>query len=238
MKGDLSSKLAKFVNSGTEPDFCEYIAKHDNYIVPASYEPNDFERQIILASMVGDGSLSFPYSKPCHARIQWNMGNKEHAIFKAKAFEFVGSSMKEKRNPGFGDNWFCVATKSHPLFSRFVEMYGERKKNIKPSSGIFHELNEVGWAWLYGDDGHYCNASRSAFIHTEGFAKQDVEIITSALNEFIGFECASVHGYIGGLKKREMHCVKINKVGTYEFIKRIESNMADGVEYKKGNYHF
>ncbi|MGL4928010.1 MAG: hypothetical protein ACRC4K_14675 [Plesiomonas shigelloides] len=189
-----------------------------------------------MASMVGDGSLSRPYARNCHARIQWNMGNEAHARFKANAFSFVGADFKVKDNPGFGNDWFCVATKSHPLFSKFADKYGERKKNVDPASGIFHELNEVGWAWLYGDDGHYCKVQESAFIHTEGFSRDGVEIIRSALNEFMGFDCSSIHSYIGGVKKREFHCIRMSKGGSDEFIKRIKDHMADGLEYKKGRY--
>lgn len=163
------------------------------------------------------------------------MGNKEHALFKFEAFNsFVGASYTERDNPGFGSNWFCVKTKSHPLFNSYLNKYGERKKNLKVSSGIFDELNELGWAWLYGDDGHYDKRSKTAFIHTECFSEHDVNLIRESLNAFLGIDGARVHSYIGGQKKREMYCIRMTKGGTDEFFAKIKESMADGLEYKIG----
>lgn len=184
--------------------------------------------------MCGDGSLSYPYkNRPCNPRISWNMGNKEHALFKFNAFDkFIGASYKEKENPGFGSEWHCVVTKSHPLLCKYIDKYGERKKNLLVNSGIFDELDDVGWAWLYGDDGHLDLRSSTAYIHTENFCLEDVGLIRESLNSFIGFDGSRVHSYIGGQKKREMHCIRMSKGGTNEFMERIKTHMANGLEYK------
>lgn len=224
--------MRKYINKGETPDFLRFIKGHECYSVPANYEPSDFEHQIILASIVGDGSISRPYTnRECNARIQWNMGNKEHALFKAEKFSFVGTTFRQKENPGFGNDWFCLSTKSHPIFSKYASKYGERKKNISPESGIYHELNAIGWAWLYGDDGHVDNDRGIAYLHTEGLSKAGVEVVCDAMNKFIGGG-ATTHRYIGGIKKRELHCLRLTKDATNEFFSRIKAHMARGVEYK------
>ena len=217
--------------------YASYLPNHASFNVPANYKPNAFEHQIIIASLCGDGSLSFPYkNKPCNPRISWNMGNREHAIYKFKTFDsFVGATYSERENPGFGSNWYCIKTKSHPLFIDYVEKYGERKKNISVDSGIFDELNSVGWAWLYGDDGHFNKQGGHAYIHTETFSLIDVQKIVESLNGFIRMDGAKVRTYIGGQKKRELHCVRLTKGGTHEFFSKIKAHMADGLEYKIGD---
>lgn len=224
--------VTSFINNGTDPVFRECIGKHWAFKIPANYTPNEFQHQIIIASMIGDGSLSVPYKNASpSARICWNMGNKEHAMFKKMAFEFIGAEYSQKENPGFGSEWHCVRTKSHPLFTRYGDKYGYTKARIDPESGIYHELNDVGWAWLYGDDGHL-DKNGNVYIHTESFNKSHALIVVDAIDKFIGKKCCSTHSYIGGAKKRELHCVRINKNASKEFISRIKENMADGLEYK------
>lgn len=231
----LINMVSMYMLKGVDPLFREYIGKHWAFKLPENYKPNDYEHQIIIASMVGDGSLYVPYkrSNPS-ARICWNMGNEKHAIFKRDAFSFIGADYRVKENPGFGKNWYCVRTKSHPIFTRYGDRYGYTKSRVNPDSGIYHELDSVGWAWLYGDDGHYDSVGGIAFIHTESFSLEHVETIRSALNQFIGIDGARVHSYIGGTKKRKMHCIRMTQDGTEEFISRVKENMADGMEYKTG----
>lgn len=224
---------AESFSKGNKIYYAEHIRDHKGLISPANYIPNNFQHQVIIASICGDGSLSLPYKRSkCNARITWNMGNKEHALYKFNVFnEFIGATYSEKDNPGFGKNWYCVKTKSHPLLSRYVANYGERKKNLSVDSGIFDELDSIGWAWLYGDDGHR-SRDGNAFIHTENFSLDDVNKIAESLNKFIGTDGARVHSYVGGQKKRLMHCIRLTNGGTHEFFSKIKAHMANGMEYK------
>jgi hypothetical protein len=229
---NIRSLIHKFENN-KEIEYNEFIPKHKGLKSPYNHKPNNYQHQIIIASMCGDGSLAYPYKeRDCNPRIQWNLGNKEHALFKFRAFdEFIGAKYTERENPGFGSNWFCVSTKSHFMLNEYIEKYGERKKNVKVDSGIFDELDDIGWAWLYGDDGHMAKRG-SAYIHTESFCFEDVQKIRESLNAFLGFDGARVHSYIGGKYKREMHCIRLTVGGTNEFIEKIKGNMANGLEYK------
>lgn len=227
------AEAAEAFSSGRRIHYANYIRDHKGLISPANHVPNNFQHQVIIASICGDGSLSFPYKgRKCNPRISWNMGNREHALYKFNVFnEFVGATYRERENPGFGDNWYCVNTKSHPLFMKYVEKYGERKKNLSVDSGIFDELDSIGWAWLYGDDGHLSREG-NVFIHTENFSLDDVNKIAESLNKFIGTNGSRVHSYVGGQKKRLMHCIRLTNGGTYEFFSKIKTHMANGMEYK------
>ena len=205
---------------GLEPEFPSHYGLHSRYI-DCTIGTN--EEQLILAAKLGDGYIAKGNKGSKACRISWNMGNKEHALHKAGSFEFLGSSYKEMDNPGFGDDWFCVVTKSHPSLNKYAEM------SIKDCAA---KLNHIGWAVYYGDDGHLCKKQGVSFIHTEGKTLDDVKSILKSLNKFIGFDGASIHTYIGGTKKRKMHCIRMKKDGSNEFMRKTAPYMESGVEYK------
>lgn len=189
--------------------------------------PNDRQHQQILASMIGDGCLIRATARSNY-RMVWNMGSERHAAYKKESFSWIGSVMKEKENPGFGDRWFCVQTSCSPLLTNYAIEYGHSKVGYDVGK-IARELRAEGWAWFFGDDGSY---SKSAIIHTEGFSDDEVESIRIALIDFIGNDGVVVQSYIGGSKKREMKCLRMRDNARKEFFKRIENHMADGMEYK------
>lgn len=158
------------------------------------------------------------------------MGNEKHALHKMQFTSYLGSKYVTSKNPGFGENWFSVVTSCSPVLTMYADKYGG-SKGIFDGTGIASELDSFGWAWYYGDDGHL-SRSGECYLHTEGKSPEMVRHIQAALGEFIGTGKVSIHAYIGGLKKRKMECLRINKSGTIEFHKKITSHMADGVEYK------
>lgn len=220
-----------FIKHGVEPIFSDYIMGHKNYSSPANYEPNSDEHQHILAALLGDGCLIKPYKKSKTYRMVWNMGNKSHALHKAEAFKFLGAKYQKKVNPGFGAEWHCVVTGCHPLLDMYSEKYGN-SKGLTSGSGIASELNSLGWAVYYGDDGHLDRVTGTCFLHTEGLEDDMVSDIAKAVNEFIGHDAAVVFSYVGGAKKRKMKCIRIKKNGSKIFMEKIKKHMAAGMEYK------
>jgi len=204
--------------------------------VRANYKPSEKEHQYIIAAILGDGCLIKPYRNAVSHRICWNMGNRKHAKSKLKSMDFVGANYYEGNNPGFGDNWYRVATSAHPIFTSYAKKYGD-SKGLIGDSGIAYELDSIGWAIYYGDDGHLNADNKIAFIHTEGKTHEMVEHIRKALNLFIGFDGARVYEYIGGAKKRKMKAIRMTKGGTHEFIKKIKKYMEDGLEYKTRGFN-
>lgn len=187
----------------------------------------------MIASVLGDGSIMYPHSDARYPRLMWNMGNKEHAQYKHRFFEFLGSTYTEGENPGWGPRWYQVKTSCHPVLVGFHdELYVGRKKNF--TQRWLNELDAFGWAWVYGDDGHL-GSNDEAFIHTEGYGKEVSQMYANAINAFLGGDYARVFSYIGGTPKKDRFSVKINGRGSDEFFSRIEAHMADGMEYKIGS---
>lgn len=204
--------------------------KHQYYKVPENYQPQGEEHQIIIAAILGDGCLIKPYDGANH-RIQWNMGNKEHALFKLSQSSFIGSKYKEGKNPGFGENWFCIQTACHPMLTRYAKKYGD-SKGLVDDSGITSELDSLGWAIYYGDDGHITRGG-NCFLHTEGKSDEMVENIKLSLNDFIGIDDGAVIcSYFGGTKKRLLKCIRMKNEASVKFMEKVAPYMAHGMEYK------
>lgn len=211
------------------PKFYEYVRYHENFNVSANYLESHSQRQAILATVLGDGSILYPYKGAATPRIVWNMGNKDHAEYKRDFFQFLGCNLKEKNNPGFGSDWYCLSTKTHPLIKKFHdELYIGTKKNI--TRDWIYELDEIGWAWLYGDDGSLSNDCCS--IHTEGYGKEISQIYANAINIFTKTDGAVASKYFGGTPKKERFYVRCNRNTSREFTKRVGPHMATGMEYK------
>lgn len=217
----ISRRYERFLKGVSDIEFSDFSRGHERYIsIP---EISETQEQYILAAKIGDGYVSYGNKQSKAARIAWNMGNKLHALDKQKNTAFLGTVYKEKENPGFGDEWFCLCTKSHPKLNKYVSIgYAD----------VASKLNAIGWAVYYGDDGHLHKKDGLCFIHTEGKSVEDVKSIMSSLNKFLGFDGSRIHSYIGGTKKRTMHCIRLTKRGSNEFMQKTYAYMENGVEYK------
>jgi len=185
-------------------------------------EIDDLLHQDLLSAKLGDGyiSLGTKASKAC--RVAWNMGNKLHALEKVKRFKKLSPTYIEKENPGFGSEWFCVATKSHPLVNKYKD---------KSFLECVNELNDYGLAGWYGDDGHLSKSTGTCFIHTECMSFDVVSEICEILTNKFKLK-SKVHSYVGGVNKRKMHCIRLTKGSSNELMARTKDCMAKGMEYK------
>lgn len=225
----INAAISFLVGSGSKVSFNEYLPKHQYYHHPANTMFSGHEHQILLSAILGDGCLIKANKRSFH-RVTWNMGHEMHALYKLKHTEYLGCKYRTRENPGFGGEWHCLQTSCSPVLTMYADKYGD-SKGLKEGSGIASELDEFGWAWYYGDDGHL-NKNGECFIHTEGKSPLMVREIQASLLNFIGEGKVSVHSYIGGLKKRRMECLRVSKNATVKFHEKIVSHMADGMEYK------
>jgi recombination protein RecA len=204
---------------------------HKKGLPPNNYKLTKEQREVVIASAYGDGSLRKGHQKSKSARLRWNMGDTEHAIFKKNYFDFLGSDLKKNKNGGFGEYVYSVQTKSHNCLNEIYEkIFKEGKKTL--SEDLFSELGDIGYAWLYGDDGHLNKKCGYCYIHTESFNKEENVKIIKIINNYLGGDYAKLNRYIGGTKKRELFCIRFTKQGTEELHKRIAKHMAPSMEYK------
>lgn len=188
-------------------------------------------RQAVLASLLGDGYMNYPNKSSKMPRMNWNMGNYEHALYKKNFFSEYGATMDKAENPGWGSKWYRLKTSCSIAF---IDIYSNFRidDKVERANAIAPELNEIGWAWYYGDDGHYDKKSEIAYIHTEGLLEEGSWHICNSLNNFLGGYYATVDSYMGGTPKKKRFMVRLRKEGTKIFFSKIKDHMAIGLEYK------
>lgn len=229
--GSIVHCAARFLRGDEDIVFYKHLPYHKNLSSPHNYVPTKEQADMIIASSYGDGCIKIAHSKSISPSIKWNMGHKNHALFKFNKFQFLGAQYKEVENRGFGDVNYTVSTQSHPCLLPFYKKIWVDGKKVA-NKGLIESMGDVGWAWLYGDDGHLDKRGNIAFIHTEQFGEKENQIFVNALNKYLGANVARIHCYIGGAKKRKLYCVRLTKDGTKEFCKRVKYYMATGMEYK------
>lgn len=223
-------KQLNAMRDGRDAVFMDYVGFHFRNTVSNCITTTNEEHQLILSAILGDGSLSKP-GRTNNYRIVWNMGNKEHAQSKLRMAARFNPSYQERDNPGFGVNWFCVRTACCQIISQYADKYGN-SKGIHNLNTPF-ELDDLGWALYYGDDGHINNKDKICFLHTEGKTEEMVLSIKEALEKHFDIKGGvSLHRYIGGTKKRELISLRMKKDASKKFMQRIKKYMADGVQYK------
>lgn len=232
-KLNIKQNIYRFISGNSDNlIFADYIPYHDRLKAPASLRLTNEQEQAVLASILGDGYLAYAYSKAKSPRLVWNMGNQKHAKYKQDFFEFLSPTFTEKENLGWGSSVYSVVTSCHPCLKPIHDKYYKGKaKNPKLIGSIFHQLDSVGWAWFYGDDGHL-GQNDSCFLHTEGYGEAGSKECAVAVNNFTKTNGAKVFSYIGGRPKKERFCVRMNAECSDEFMARIKEYMANGLEYK------
>lgn len=215
-----------WISRGTIPCFYERVHNH-RYKSVLSKD----EFQATIASLLGDGHMNYPHKGSNMPKIRWNMGNKDHALFKMDFFKDFGTTFVEKENPGWGSNWYQVGT---GCALAFVDVYDKYRieDRAERAKAISKDLDEVGWAWYYGDDGHYNKSRGIAFIHTEGLGEDGSNYVAASLNKFLDGDHCKVDSYIGGSPKSRRYMVRLRTEGTRIFLDKIRPHIATGMEYK------
>lgn len=225
-KGTLISKCSKFRTKGEIPLFYEIIKGHKT-----KHELTENQFQAVIASLLGDGYMNLPNKSSKFPRIAWNMGNRDHALYKFEYFRDLNSKYNESENPGWGSKWYQVKTACcHSLVNIYKEFCLQDR--VERAKKIFPLLNEVGWAWLYGDDGHYDRKAGIAYIHTEGLGESGTYECKKHLDSFLKMDACSVRSYMGGNPKKIRYMVRLKKDASKKFIETIKPYMAHGLEYK------
>lgn len=215
----LKQLVNDFIVFGSTNIFSEYAKNHSRFL---KLEIDENLHQDLISAKLGDGSISYGNKNSSACRVRWNMGNKEHALEKLERFKKLNPTYTEKENPGFGSDWYCVVTKSHPALNKYYNMSFE---------DCLSQMNWYGLAAWYGDDGHLNEKDSICYLHTECMTFNQVKNLTEILKSKFDID-AAVHSYIGGLKKREMHCIRLKKGASDEFMAKTKDYMAKGMEYK------
>ena len=182
-KGLTDSEIGELLNRAPST-----IAKHRSLLglikdskTPNNYEYNSEEYQVILGSLLGDGSLVKTYTnggtifKIAHCEAQ-----KEYLEYKWNILKNNSSEIKhykfydERRKDPEYYNYSFYTKSSISLNNMFHNWY-------RPTKTIYKEdlfkIEPLGLAIWYMDDGYKCNPYGGCMLCTNSFSKHELELI-------------------------------------------------------------
>lgn len=200
----------------------------DSVYVP-KYKINDFHKQIILASLIGDGNLcianksNHPYYREAHCIKQ-----KSYAKFKINILRKYFNIKEEERKSQFGYPSFIFRTSNDKrLHDIYDKLYINGKKTI--TIEYLNQLNTIGLAVWYMDDGsvNFSNKQRPRVVfHTEGFSKSENYIISKF------FKSRGYDNSVYNVKNGKYYVVALTANGTEKLFGDIYPYISKCMDYK------
>jgi hypothetical protein len=75
-----------------------------------------------------------------------------------------------------------------PCFNELLELFYADGKKVIPNN-IGDLLTPLGLAYWICDDGSFCKRYRIVILNTQGFSKEDVNLLIGVLNKKFGLNC-------------------------------------------------
>ena len=118
------------------------IKQNDGY---KNYEMTNIEKNIIIGSLIGDGTLSL-YGRSKNACYRENTGTSQIDYRKWKA--------EKLKNLGFKINKYgAIYSPSHPIYTEFYKLFYRNGKKILTENNLKLLNHPIGLACLFMDDG-------------------------------------------------------------------------------------
>jgi predicted DNA-binding protein YlxM (UPF0122 family) len=196
-------------------------------------EPSDVQKQVILGSVLGDGTL-IDQSKGASLRIKHKEGQKEYLEFKMKILgELISNAglvytETEAKGKTFGQ--FYAST--------VPNMYIKSLRNMSYQSGkriiaeLIPLLDPLGLAVLWCDDGHY-NKKKMGALFTLNFSWDDNQLLANYLVEQFGIEC-TVNEWKDKKRNKSYPYIYITVAGMNAMKKVIREFIPESMKYKIG----
>lgn len=160
------------------------------------------QKSLLTGMLLGDGCLSLSNGANAFLRIQHSEKQLDYLKDKEKEIKDFASTnvyliaATDKKHPN--DNYALKTTRKKPLTELYHLVYPDGKKQVKREWVEWIDLE--GLAMWYQDDGS-CTVSkrvnsrgyeeyyrREVRLHTNGFTKEENEILAKILNEKFGYE--------------------------------------------------
>ncbi|MBU4245796.1 MAG: hypothetical protein KKE71_02025 [Nanoarchaeota archaeon] len=137
-------------------------------------------KQVLLGSLLGDGSLSHGNGTNYYLEETHSSKQRDYLIWKDKILKIFGCKLKDKEYMNYKLNkkypQVIIKTSSLPLLSEYHKIfYFDRKKRI--TSEILDQINELGLAVWYLDDGHVTILENLVNFSTDSFTYIEHTII-------------------------------------------------------------
>ena len=205
----------------------QYLYGHDKFPLYWDMELSKYEKQAIYGTLLGDSCLSMSTSKSINPRLSCNHSIKQKlwAEHKASKMQVLSPKLSYVVNRGYGKELVRLQTSCHPSLKKIYSIvYVNGRKKI--SEKWLDSIGDVGLAWWICDDG---SGGRNYIrLHTEGFSKQEVEIIFLWMQR--KFEAISM------LKsKGKYYFINIRKEALRKILLKIKKHIPECMQYKLRN---
>ena len=166
----------------------------------ASLKLNDFQRQVLVGTLLGDASMAFTLGKPKYnVKFEQQISKQPYIEHLYEIFEpFVGTSPKIRNIKGGGaqdrqSTWF--RTYGHPAFKFYDDSFygmvdGQRRKCVPKT--IQRLFTPISLAYWFMDDGTYSKRGKRRYYRfsTQGFCYTDQKRLVESLRIKFGIQSA------------------------------------------------
>lgn len=192
------------------------------------------EEQVIRGTLLGDGSLTNLNTATSHKGVRFlhSVKQKEYVKYKVNLIRHFGNKISEfNSETSYSSGKVRYISRTHPLMNKLhKELYCNGSKRV--TKQYLSKLDWLGFAIWYMDDGSRQTGckSNSIHLHTEGYSKEEVEIIHNFYND-IGFK-----NYIQNPKK-EYYIINFSTEASDRIWTEIRKYIPPCMEYKLPERH-
>lgn len=181
----------------------------------------EFERSIIIGSILGDGYLRIiPGRKNAFLEINHSIKAKEYVDYKYNSLKRLCESTPKERPNNENRVAYRFFTKQHKDLTDFYEMFYKNNRKIIPKN---LELNPIIVAVWYMDDGSKCR-DRDIYLNTQQFSIQDQKRLVTLLRK-IGIKSRLN-------KDKKYYRIRIMKESIGKFMEMIDPYVISSMRYK------
>ncbi len=194
--------------------------------------PTERQQQIVLGGMLGDSYLHYYAKNPGNGYLEVYHGpdQLDYLNWKIKELESLGAKYHEwtKYWEEYGREYTrrWMTTAAHPYWKQIREMfYKDRAKVV--TREILDQLQPLGLAVWYMDDGHTFKKSWTANWHTQSFSIKENEMIVSYLKDKWNVETKIA------FNQNKPHLI-VSKEGRESLFEVIKPYIIESMSYKLG----
>lgn len=181
----------------------------------------EFERSIIIGSILGDGYLRIiPGRKDAFLEINHSIKAKEYVDYKYNSLKRLCESAPKERPTNENRVAYRFFTKQHKDLTDIYEMFYKNNRKIIPKN---LELNPIIVAIWYMDDGSKCR-DRDIYLNTQQFSIQDQKRLVTLLRK-IGIKSRLN-------KDKKYYRIRIIKESIGSFMEMINPYIISSMRYK------
>lgn len=196
---------------------------------------SEIQLNAVMGSLLGDACLRRPSNVA--APIRWNHSARQRDYVNAKyqlLREFATQPPFEAPNPGYGDTWCVLTLKSLGVFlslHRMLYPNGHGNGMVLTKEYLDQIDHPIALAWWYLDDGSRQSGANVAVFHTEGYTKEEVELLQSWLTEKWEIE-SRILEVAHSVSKKKYWIISLTKNGFLRLSELVSLYTPDAMRYK------